>query len=75
MKISSIQVYEDTKLKLERKKVHPRESYDSVLKRVLENEKIPSMQEMFEYGDKLKQKRNYRTKEVIKITHELRSNK
>ncbi|MBI2671927.1 hypothetical protein HYX16_03255 [Candidatus Woesearchaeota archaeon] len=75
MKISSIQVYEDTKLKLERKKAHHRESYDSVLKRILETEKIPSMQEMFEYGDKLKQKRKYSTKEVIKVTHELRGDK
>jgi len=75
MKISSIQVYEDTKLKLERKKVHPRESYDSVLKRILETEKIPSMQEMFEYGDRLKQIKKYSTKEVIKITHELRGEK
>ena len=75
MKISSIQVYEDTRIKLERKKVHPRESYDSVIKRILETDKIPSMEEMFEYGDKLKQNKKYNTKEVIKITHELRGYK
>lgn len=62
----------DTRHKLENKKVHPRESYDSVLRRMLENEEIPSMEEMFRLRDKLRQKKRYTTKEVIELTHELR---
>lgn len=72
MKLTSIQLYEDTKGKLEDRKIHPRESYDSVLKRMLENEELPSMEEMFKIGDRLKQKRKYSTKEVINLSHELR---
>ena len=72
MKLTSIQVYEDTKERLEDKKIHPRESYDSVLKRVLENENLPSMEDMFGIGDKIKQKKKYTTKEVIEISHRLR---
>ncbi|MBS3145359.1 hypothetical protein J4414_00975 [Candidatus Woesearchaeota archaeon] len=72
MKISTIQVYDNTKKKLENKKVHPRESYDSVIKRILEDEKMPSIEQMFKHGDALKQKKKYSTKEVIKLTHELR---
>ena len=71
MKISTIQVYDNTKKKLENKKVHPRESYDSVIKRILEDEKMPSIEQMFKHGDALKQKKKYSTKEVIKLTHEL----
>ncbi len=72
MKLTSIQLYEETKRKLEDKKIHPRESYDSVLKRVLENEKLPSMEEMFRLGDELRQKKKYTTKDVIEISHGLR---
>ena len=72
LKLTSIQVYEDTKKKLEHKKAHPRESYDSVLKRMLESESIPSMEDMFRIGDKLKQKRKYTTEEIIEISHQLR---
>ena len=72
MKLSSIQLHEDTKEKLENKKIHPRESYDSVLRRILENEKIPSIEEMFRQGDKLKQNKKYATKEIIEMSHELR---
>ena len=72
MKLSSIQLYEDTKEKLENKKIHPRESYDSVLRRILENEKIPSIEEMFRQGDNIKQKKKYATEEIIEMSHELR---
>lgn len=75
MKITSIQIYEDIKKKLEDKKAHPRESYDSVLRRMLENENVPSMEEMFKAGDQLKQKKKYTTKEVIALSHELREKK
>ena len=71
MKLTSIQLYDDTKKKLERKKVHERDTYDSVIKRMLEEEDIPSMDEMFRRGDKIKQKRRYSTKEIIDISHEL----
>ena len=53
MKLTSIQLYEETKKKLERKKVHDRETYDSVIKRMLEEEDIPSMEEMFRRADKM----------------------
>lgn len=72
MKLTTIQLYGDTKEKLERMKKYPRESYDSVLKRVLENEKLPSMEEMFRVGDKIKQAKKYTTKEAIELSHELR---
>ena len=72
LKLTSIQVYEDTKKKLENKKAHRRESYDSVLKRILEQEDTPSMEEMFREGDKLKQDKKYTTKEIIEMSHELR---
>ena len=71
LKLTSIQLYEETKKKLERKKSHPRESYDSVVNRILEEEEIPSMEEMFRRGDQIKQKRRYSTKEIIDISHEL----
>lgn len=70
MKLTTVQLYEDTKRKLESKKLHQRESYDSALKRILEGEEIPSMEEMFRIGDGIKQKRRYTTKEIIKMSHE-----
>ena len=72
IKLTSIQVYENTKKELENKKLHQRESYDSVLKRMLESERIPSIEDMFREGDKIKQKQKYTTKEIIEISHELR---
>jgi len=75
LKISSIQLYEMTKKKLESKKLHPRESYDSVIKRILESENIPTMESMFRQGDNLKEKKKYTTKEIIDLSHELREQK
>ena len=75
LKISSIQLYEMTKKKLESKKLHPRESYDSVIKRILESENIPTMESMFRQGDNLKEKKRYTTKEIIDLSHELREQK
>jgi hypothetical protein len=72
MKLTTIQLYENTKKKLEHRKVHPRESFDSVLKRILESESMPSMEDMFREGDKLIQKKKYSTNEVVRISHELR---
>lgn len=72
MKLTSIQLYEETKKKLEKKKSHPRESYDSVVNRILEEEEIPSMEEMFKIGDNIKQSRRYSTKEIIELSHRLR---
>ena len=72
MKLTTIQLYDETKKKLENKKIHPRESYDEVIKRVLGHETLPSMNEMFTKGDKLKQKKAYSDKEVISISHALR---
>ena len=71
-KITSIQLYEDTKKKLEHKKSYPKESYDTVVRRLMDMEDIPSMEEMFRETDKLKQKKIYTTKEVIELSHRLR---
>ena len=75
MKITTIQLYEDTKKKLKQMKEHQNESYDSVLKRVMEDKEIPSMDEMFAIGDDIRQKRKYTTNEIIKMSHELRGNR
>ncbi len=72
MKITTIQLYEDTKKRLNQMKDHQNESYDSVLKRIMEDKQVPSMQEMFDIGDAIKQKKKYTTNEIIKISHELR---
>ena len=72
MKITTIQLYDDTKKKLKQIKDYPNESYDSVLKRILDSKDIPSMGEMFEIGDKIRQKKKYTTKQIIEISHELR---
>ena len=40
----------------------------------LENENLHSMEEMFRQCDKIKQKKEYTTKEVIEISHGLREN-
>ena len=69
MKLTSIQLYDDTKKKLERKKVHERETYDSVIKRMLEEEDIPSMEEMFRESDKIKNQKRYSTKELLDLIH------
>ncbi len=72
MKLTTIQISEGTRKKLERMKSYPRESYESTIKRVLESDDTPSMEEMFRIGDRLKQKRQYTTEEIIKLSHELR---
>ena len=69
MKLTSIQLYEETKKKLERKKVHERETYDSVIKRMLEEEEIPSMEEMFRQADNIKNQKKYTTKELVGMIH------
>ena len=60
MKLTTIQLDEGTKDKLENRKMHPRESYDSVLKRILKNERLPSMEEMFQQSDKIRQKKGHK---------------
>lgn len=72
MKITTIQLYEETKKKLNSKKEYPKESYDSVIKRMIEKESLPSMDEMFKIGDKINQKELYTTKKIIELTHQLR---
>ena len=72
MNLTTIQVREETRKKLEMKKAHPRESYDAVLQRMFETESIPSMAEMFKIGDSMKQSRSYSTEEVVELTHRLR---
>ncbi|MEK6837700.1 MAG: hypothetical protein AABX69_03550 [Nanoarchaeota archaeon] len=72
MKLTTIQLKEETKKQLEGKKLHPRESYNDVIHRMLESESIPSLEEVFRMGDKIRQKRVYTTKEVVAMTHQLR---
>ena len=71
-KPTTIQLYEDTKKKLESKKTNHRESYDSVLRKLLEKDEIPSMEEMFKRGDKIRQTKKYTTEEIIELSHGLR---
>ncbi|MBI2653069.1 hypothetical protein HYX00_06390 [Candidatus Woesearchaeota archaeon] len=73
MKITTIQLYEDTKRKLNQIKEYPSESYDSVLKRVLDTKEIPSMEEMFKRGDEIVEGKKYTTNQIIKMSHELRN--
>ncbi len=75
MKLTTIQVYEQTRKKLEQKKAYKRESYDAVIKRMIERDTIPSIEEMFREGDSLKQKREYSTEEIITLSHGLRGRK
>ena len=72
VKMTTIQIRQDTKKRIERKKRHPRESYDSVIRRMLEEENVPSLEEIFRMGDNIKQDKIYTTEEVIKMSHELR---
>ncbi len=70
MGITTIQLYEGTRKRLEGKKLHPRESFDTVIKRLLEEDKFPTLEEMFKRSDKLKQSRNYTTEEIVEMTDE-----
>ena len=49
--------------------MHERESYDSVIKRMLEDEEIPYMEEMFRQADKIKEQKKYTTKELLDLIH------
>ena len=69
MKLTTIQLYEGTKNKLEQKKLTPRESYDQVINRILEQEEIPTLDEAFRMCDELKQTRRYSTKDVLELSH------
>lgn len=69
MNLTTIQLKQDTKKKLEQKKIHPRESYDAVISRILEDDEIPSLQEAFKLADSLPQKKKYSTEEIIQMTH------
>ncbi len=75
MKLTTIQLYEQTRRSLEQKKSYKRESYDAVIKRMIERDAIPSMEEIFREGDKLKQEKEYSTEEVIALSHGLRGRK
>ncbi|HLD04130.1 MAG TPA: hypothetical protein VJG90_00265 [Candidatus Nanoarchaeia archaeon] len=72
MNLTTIQLKQDTKKKLEQKKLHPRESYDEVIQRVLELEGFPSVDEVVRIGNSIKQDKIYSTDEVIALTHRLR---
>ena len=73
MTLTSIQLKNKTKEWLAKRKEHPRESYDAVVQKLLDQEQIPSMEEMFQKADQLKQKKKYATKDVLRLTHDLRS--
>lgn len=72
MGFTTIQLDDRIKEKLEHKKLHPKESYNKVLSRLLENEQIPNMEEMFKKSKEIKQKRKYTTQEIINLSHSLR---
>ncbi len=69
MNLTTIQVKQDTKKKLEQKKIHPKESYDEVIQRVLELEGFPSIEEVARIGSSIKQDKIFSTAEVIALTH------
>ncbi|MDP7115689.1 MAG: hypothetical protein QF632_03115 [Candidatus Woesearchaeota archaeon] len=73
MKLTSIQLHDTTKKKLEQMKKHPKESFDAVVNRIIEMDDTPSMEEMFRRGDAIKQKKIYSTEEIIKLTHRMRN--
>ena len=75
MNLTTIQLKQDTKKKLDQRKEHPRESYDEVIQRVLKEDEIPSMEEMFRLCDQVKQDKIYSTEEVIALTHRHRHSK
>lgn len=54
--ITTIRLHEETKKKLEKRKVHPREPYEDVLKRLLSEsrEKNPREQALEDYIEKIK---------------------
>ena len=71
MKLTTIQLREETRKKIEQKKEYPKETYDEVITRMLDNEGIPTIDEMFQKGDGIHQKKRFSTQEVIKISHSL----
>ena len=72
MNLTTVQIKQDTKKKLDQRKEHPRESYDEVIQRVLELEDFPSIDEVAQIGSSIKQDKIYSTEEVIALTHRLR---
>ncbi|HLC86321.1 MAG TPA: hypothetical protein VJG30_03485 [Candidatus Nanoarchaeia archaeon] len=71
-KMTTIQLTEETKKKLDSKKIHPRESYEEVINRVLEEDDILTLEEAFKLGDKIKQDKIYSTQEIIDLIHKNR---
>ncbi len=72
MKLTTIQLREDTKKIIEKRKKHPRESYDAVLQRILKEEEIPSMKEMFAEANKIKQDKICTKEEVVEMIRKRR---
>ena len=72
MSLTTIQINAETKKKLIERKMHPRETYDEIINRVLEQESFPTMEEMFREADKRKLGRGVSTAEIIRLTHEMR---
>ena len=69
MKITTIQLYEGTRKQLEAKKLYSRESFDSVLQRIMKEDDFPTLEEMFERSKQLKH-RKYSTEEIVRMTDE-----
>lgn len=71
MSLTTIQVSRSTKKKLEQHKLHPRETYESVLRRVVREERVPPLDELFARGDRIPQKR-HTPQEIVAMIHEMR---
>lgn len=69
---TTIQLAEETKKKLDNYKRHPRESYDEVIKRFIDQESFPTMDEMFREADKRKLGKGLSTADIIRLAHEMR---
>jgi hypothetical protein len=72
MKLTTIQVREETRRELERRKSHPRETYDAVINRTLQDDDGPSLEEMFRICDSIPDRKKYTAQQIVKLGHELR---
>ena len=59
---------------LTKRKIGPAESFDSVVRRLIDIEDIPSMEEVFKECDSRKQ-RKVSTKEVLQVIRDIREGK
>lgn len=72
MKQTTIQINEGIRKELEMRKLHPRESYNAVLGRMLETEQLPTLEQAFSLAEALKEPLKFSTKDVVGLIHKQR---